>query len=372
MFDNIGFGALAGIVITAGLAVAAFWWSWRLFRSFRPSRRAGRLDVLRNPGFVVLSGAMFLIGGVAYQILVAVLDPGPGGRNDFGQFEPGSREGWIPFVYDLEFDASAPDRLFLTTPLGLHRWQGGQMTAVSADSFELMGFTQLGDGALLASGRSAAGGSAPLGVLRSENDGLTWETVALDGIAEFHLLVAAGSGDDPVLYGLQGIDHEDMPVGVYRSTDGGRSWEPAASEGLAERMAEERDGIFALSGDPQNPDGVLAATAWGLLASDDGGDTWRTVVEFPVTAVRHDPLLAGQVFVYVPADGIGLVQWDLMDEDAQSLHLELGETDAVRHVAAHPANNMILFAGTFRQNLYMTEDAGQNWTQVLREGMPVQ
>lgn len=148
------------------------------------------------------------------------------------------------------------DTLLFGTHEGLWEQAPGQVPkAVSAEAFDVMGFTPNGD-RWLASGHPAAGSTAPgsLGLLESTDEGVTWSPVALSGEVDFHRLVAAGDR----LFGINSADNA-----LLRSDDGGRSWTSAGAVPL-----------FDLAVAPDNPDTLLGTTADGPVISTDAGTTF--------------------------------------------------------------------------------------------------
>lgn len=201
---------------------------------------------------------------------------------------------------------------------------------------DLMGFTAGTDhGVLYASGHPGEGSDManPLGLLRSTDTGKTWEKLSRQGESDFHALAATKSGivgfdgalrtspdgkvwdtvaTDFVPAVLAGNPASDTvlattPQGIRRSTDGGKTWTPvdsgpvvqfAAFAGPAEAFGVEPDGTVHFSVDagatwtrkgqirdtvqavaavkgPEASPSIWAATANGLVASTDGGVTFR-------------------------------------------------------------------------------------------------
>ncbi|MBN8424375.1 hypothetical protein JF531_07555 [Microbacterium esteraromaticum] len=162
--------------------------------------------------------------------------------------------------------------IFTVTP------EGNISGPIGSHDFDAMGFTVAGD-TLFASGHPgertpAELGSPNLGIIRSDDYGLNWSPIALNGTTDFHVLTAAPDG---TLYGIasSGID-------LLSSTDDGESWSTHAPIAAADLAATES--------------GLYAATEEGLLVSTDGGDTFIPVADAPVLYAlepRTDGTLVG-------------------------------------------------------------------------------
>jgi photosystem II stability/assembly factor-like uncharacterized protein len=125
---------------------------------------------------------------------------------------------------------------------------------------DLMGFTVVGPRHFLASGHPGPGEDAPpaLGLIETTDGGRSWQTLSLAGVADFHALEARHGR-------VYGWNDGDLMV-----SEDGRTWETRAQLLLAD---------FAVS--PDDPDTILATTAQGLGASDDGGRTFGAVPGAP-------------------------------------------------------------------------------------------
>ena len=129
---------------------------------------------------------------------------------------------------------------------------------VSAPAFDVMGLTQNGD-RWLASGHPGPEMNSPgnLGLMASDNGGVTWQSVSLSGEVDFHRLVAA----DNVVVGLSAHDRT-----LLRSEDGGQTWLNLGSPPL-----------YDLAVDPKNATVVVATTSDGLVHSADAGRTFTPI-----------------------------------------------------------------------------------------------
>jgi hypothetical protein len=171
----------------------------------------------------------------------------------------------LPHIHALVADP-AGDGLLVATHEGIFTWSpaDGAEKAVSGplggNDLDPMGLT-LDAGAAYASGHPGPAtpaelGGPNLGLIRSDDGGLTWRTLSLGGEVDFHAL-SVGPSSGPGARPIYGLDS----AGTMRvSADGGYTWREGAS--VAARV------ILA---DPMVPDRVYATTAAGLAVSADGG-----------------------------------------------------------------------------------------------------
>lgn len=143
-------------------------------------------------------------------------------------------------------------KVVIATHQGLYRLDPGGWTG-GGQVLDLMGFTIASDGSYLGSGHPgpALKMPQPAGLVRSADEGRTWQVLSRGGESDFHALAA---GPDFVI----GFD------GTLRLTTDRMTWSdvaiPAAPHSLAVAPAS---GI------------ILATTEQGLLASRDRGTSWE-------------------------------------------------------------------------------------------------
>ena len=240
--------------------------------------------------------------------------------------------GTLPaHVHNLAYNG---DTLLFGTHEGLWEQAPGQAPkAVSAEAFDVMGFTPNGD-RWLASGHPAAGSTAPgaLGLLESIDEGVTWSPVALSGEVDFHRLVAAGDQ----LFGINSADNA-----LLRSDDGGRSWTSAGAVPL-----------FDLAVAPDNPDTLMGTTADGPVISTDAGTTFEAA---PAPALIAFLAWTPRALVGVAADGQVLESTD-RGANWQTKGQVAGPPAAV---AADGSRVAVLAGGV----VYESSDNGATFTQ---------
>jgi photosystem II stability/assembly factor-like uncharacterized protein len=153
-------------------------------------------------------------------------------------------------------------KVVIATHQGLYRlepdgWTGGGQV------LDLMGFTIAPDGNYLGSGHPgpALKMPQPAGLVRSTDEGRTWQVLSRGGESDFHALAA---GPDFVI----AFD------GTLRLTTDRTSWSDLAIDAAPHSLA-----VAPASGM------ILATTEQGLLASRDRGTTWKQLTPSALLAL---------------------------------------------------------------------------------------
>lgn len=206
-----------------------------------------------------------------------------------------------PYVNALEIDPRDGSFL-LTTNRGFYRVpaEGGEPRRIRSRVMDPSGTSPVGtfleldvtdEGDMLASGHPDRPRPLPpyLGLMRSDDGGLTFEVVSRLGEADLHQIRRVHDR----LYGF------DAVLGaILVSEDEGRTW--------TERPTP-RQLVLDFVVDPRNPDVLVASTEEQLYRSEDGGKTWRP--QSQGAAPRLD-WPAGEVLMRADGDGRFLVSAD--------------------------------------------------------------
>jgi photosystem II stability/assembly factor-like uncharacterized protein len=242
-----------------------------------------------------------------------------------------------PDYHSLLVAPGDPNALVLGTHNGLYRSiDGGR----SWQSTTLVGH----DAMNLARAEGSVVWAAGHNVLaKSSDDGETWQDVRPDGLPGLDVHGFAVDPRDP-----QTLYAAIAGQGLYRSNDGGGAFSVVSTE--------VGPGVMALA---VTPDGRILAGEMrqGLVASRDGGRTWKVTLEAGLMGLAVNPneperILATGPGILLSTDGGR--NWD------QVMPLEAGAGP----VAWAPSNPKVAYVVGFDQTLYKTEDGGATWRPV--------
>jgi len=209
---------------------------------------------------------------------------------------------------------------------------------------DTMGFIVARPGLLLGSGHpdpADAGSPANLGLIASTNRATTWESVSLNGEADFHDLDVAELPDGRLR--VYGYDNGIVKV----SDDNGQSWSDRSS-------LDARD----LAADPSNPDRLFATTGEGLMVSNDARTSFSVVNEAPALyLVTFTP--DGSTLVGVDTQGtIWTKEGDRWTEHGATV----GVPEALASVGGDGASWLLL---ADERGIVATDDFGETATTLL-------
>ncbi|MBI5278435.1 MAG: glycosyl hydrolase [Burkholderiales bacterium] len=265
-------------------------------------------------------------------------------------------------AHGLAFSANGR-QLLIPTHRGLAVYAGGRWSMVGGPAHDFVSLAATRD-ALYSSGHPARGSGLadPMGLIKSTDGGRTWRRLGLHGETDFHTLAASRSGG--ALYvGNRQPNSKMESRGIHYSLDDGAHWERAEAQGLG-------GPIHQLAAHPLDPDMVAAASDAGIYLSRDRAATF-TRLGNPgfVLAVSFDPYGEYLWFSGWAADKAWLMKLPLRgDRWPSDIVLPPLVDDAVSHIAHNPVRPTEVAIGTFKRNVFVSQDLGGNWLQVLTGG----
>ncbi|HEX9277561.1 MAG TPA: hypothetical protein VGA51_14335 [Casimicrobiaceae bacterium] len=184
----------------------------------------------------------------------------------------------------------SPDgkRLMIPSHHGLAVYENGHWSKAPGPQHDYMGFAASAKG-LYSSGHPApeSGLVNPFGLIRSGDDGKTWQKLGLEGETDFHLLATSWNAHAIYVWNPASSSRIKRP-GLHSTMNEGFAWKPARAAGLE---GEPR----ALAVHPNDATIVAVATSKGV--------SHRAIPERPFDA--SPPARARQCFSISMASGSG-------------------------------------------------------------------
>lgn len=192
-------------------------------------------------------------------------------------------------------------------------------------------------------------------VFRSDDSGQTWFlTSQHNGFADFT------RGLDGELYGQ--LNEWGGPF--VESRDGGRTWSRMTVTYTVLETGETADGaLFALTVDRRSRTLFATAVAGGVLRSDDGGRTWRAIIEPLSDPYVHSLALHPDGSLFAVASG-AVYQTQDRGETWQEVGAETLPDDIRRTAGLFITSRGSLLAASASGALFRSADHGATWRHV--------
>ena len=263
-------------------------------------------------------------------------------------------------VHGLSYSADGK-QLYIPMHHGLAIYSDRRWAKAPGPEHDYMGFAVTRE-FFYSSGHPAPGVPLknPLGLIKSQDRGQTWEHLGLSGEADFHLL--ATSYQTNTVYVFNTAANSRMPrPGLYYTTDDGKQWRAVPGTGLIGSPA-------SLAVHPTQDQVVAVGTRSGVYLSQDYGAHFQPLADAqPVLAVFF--AFDGQHLWCSSFDGqptLTRVQWQTGQRE--SIVLPPLDQDTVMYIAQNPANLQEWAIATYKRDVYISADYGRTWTQIAKQG----
>ena len=250
----------------------------------------------------------------------------------------------IPQVSGISFDAANASEFRMATPYGMFLIAAdGRAERLSEGTRALTALVRHPTlpSTFFSSGYRSK--TEKLGVVRSDDGGRTWTTIAAGaaGPVAFHSM-AISTTHPSMLYG---VDEE-----IQLSRDGGRTWTS---------MGPAPGNVFDIAVSSKDPATLFAATQKALRVSKDGGRSWQQAHPsmHPVSMVNVTPEGRIHVFVF----GTGLLAADELTLD-WTLVSDGFQDRALIDVAIDPGNVRRMLGVADTGAVMTSGDGGRTWT----------
>ena len=262
----------------------------------------------------------------------------------------------FPHIHGLGFSADGR-QLLVPAHTGLRIFTEGHWQVPDVPARDYMGYTPT-DSGFYSSGHPGATGDEvnPLGLVKSTDGGKTLGRLGFEGESDFHLM---GVGyTNHTIYVLNPTPNSKLSVGLHYSLDDGKTWQKSAAHGLTSQPVQ-------IAVHPTRANVVATATEGGLLLSADHGDTFARIGPAElVTAASFSP--GGEKVLFATTR---LFSYDLAHKQVTGVQTpRLPEQDAISHIAVSPVRDEEIAIATFGRNIYLSNNGGQSWKQIARDG----
>lgn len=262
----------------------------------------------------------------------------------------------IPHIHGLGFSAD-DSALYVPAHTGLIVYSNGGWNVPDLPINDYMGYTPTDQG-FYSSGHPSLNSNLPnpLGIVKSEDDGQTLQTLAFQGEIDFHQL---GVGyKNHAIYALNETPNTQIGIGLFYSLDDGATWEQSALSGV-------RGQILQIAVHPTKAEMVALATENGLYLSSNYGSTFEQVGNSaPVSSVTFDPAGDQLLFGYRELSTYTLESGQIQVLTSPTLT----QDTAIGYIAVDPMSNTLALA-TFAKDIYLSQDNGVSWRVIASQGL---
>lgn len=261
-------------------------------------------------------------------------------------------------MHGLGYVSGGPG-IVIATHDGLYSYEEGWKEAVS-EKHDYMGFQATREG-FFSSGHPAPGSDYknPLGLVKSNNKGASFDQLAFYGEIDFHYL---GAGyESNAIYVLNEMPINEMSAGLHYSLDEGEAWEKSAMSGF------DSEFISNIAVHPKQEEMLVIGSEQGMFLSKDYGNTFEPFGEeimVPYVTLTND----GGYYSSVVDEKVQLKSFSFTGDQVIDIPLPNENVDPIVYIASNPDDEKELVFATHTNDLYLTSDKGSEWIKLADKG----
>ena len=269
----------------------------------------------------------------------------------------------FPDIHGLGY-ASEENSIYIPVHDGLRVYSNGEWEIPEGETNDYMGFSMVDNG-FYSSGHPGPGSKLenPFGVIKSNDYGKSIETLDLYKEIDFHGM-AVGYYSHAV-YVLNPQPNSKMKdTGLYFTVDDTKTWTKSEMKGL--------EGGPASIAVHQTDEKVIAiGTNQGAFLSTDYGNTFESILpNVPTSAIhfkKDNKLIVGGI-----EDESVMYEINLDTQEKSVISIpKISNEDAITYIAVNPQNSSEIVFTTFEKQVFLTNDNGTSWTQIVKDGTAV-
>ncbi|MED4599693.1 glycosyl hydrolase [Paenibacillus validus] len=270
----------------------------------------------------------------------------------------------LTHVHGLGYSGDG-QRILIPSHLGLKVYSQGKWSDGQGEKHDYMGFTTVDNG-FYSSGHPAQGSNKrnPFGIVKSSDEGKSFEILDLYGEIDFHLMSA--SYKTHTIYAVNPEPNSRLTTtGLYYSKDDAKTWNKSEMTGIDVELSE----LTSLAVHPSDDSIVAVGTTKALYVSKDSGNQFEKIADLQVTSLTFG--MEGNIIVGSYKQKGVIYQMDLQQKQLVEVNIPDLVEDAASYIAQNPTNTKELVFATFNLDVYISLDEGMNWRKIADKGKGV-
>lgn len=227
----------------------------------------------------------------------------------------------------------------------------------NSNKHDYKGFQPFKNG-FYSSGHPEAGSKLknPLGLVKSTDDGATLDKLAFYGETDFHYLAASYKSD--AIYVINEQPNSELDTGFYVTENEGETWKKVSMVGFDSKS------IGNIAVHPSDKNIVAIANKDGVFLSNDQGENFNKVPDTSmVTGITMNESIG--LFASIQQGKIQLYEWNVSDRSVTPFPTpSLDDDNPIMYIASNPKNEQGWSFVTYKNDIYTTEDNGENWKDI--------
>lgn len=252
------------------------------------------------------------------------------------------------------------NQFVIATHEGLYSYED-EWKEANKEKHDYMGFAPVSDG-FYSSGHPEPDSEYenPLGLVKSVDQGASFEKLAFYGETDFHYMTAGYETN--TIYVFNEMPNNVLDIGFYYTEDEGENWSHPEMVGF------NSDRVTGIAAHPEKSGTVAIASMDGLFLSDDYGDTFELFGEpETVTAVQMNG--SGGIYSTISKAGAQLFSFDRGNQLSEELNgPDIKSDNPIIEIAVNPNDVDEITIVTVSNDIYQTKDSGANWSKIADNG----
>lgn len=252
------------------------------------------------------------------------------------------------------------DKMVIATHEGLYeyadKWKEG-----TSRKHDYMGFSAVKDG-FYSSGHPEPNSNYknPLGLIKSEDEGKSFEQLAFYGETDFHYMTAGYESN--VIYAINENPNNGLTAGLHYSDDDGKTWTNTAMKNFNSKY------ISNLAAHPSESSTLAIGSQDGLFLSRDYGESFEILGD-PTMITFTTLTETGGVYASIESETLKLASFNLQNSNLIGIKLpEINFNNPIVQIAVNPTDEKEITIATFENDIYQTHNLGENWKLITDKG----